>query len=153
MAILIEDGTGIIDADSYVSVVEADSFFQTRNETSWTGGGKEASLIIASEYIDITYSFIGNKLNPNQGLEFPRDILGFPNAIKKAVMFIALKDLNNELLYSDSNVVKRTKIDVIETEYFESPTSSFKQTFKYVDNLLAPYLINVKKSQSLVELY
>lgn len=150
---ITEDGTGLVDADSYVSVSEADSFFSTRNETSWFGGGKEASLLIASEYIDITYSFLGNKLNPNQGLEFPRDILGFPNAIKKAVMFIALKDLNNENLFLDNNLIKKTKVDVLETEYFKPQDSTFLKTFKYVDSLLAPYIVNVKKSQSPVELY
>ena len=36
MALVVEDGTGITNANAYVSVAEADSYFQARNNASWS---------------------------------------------------------------------------------------------------------------------
>lgn len=77
MAIVVEDGTGLDNAESYGSVVEADAYFTKRGVVRWTDTTtqqKEIALINATETIDLLLGlvFIGVKLKENQALQFPR---------------------------------------------------------------------------------
>ena len=101
MAFLVEDGTGVTDANSYLSVADADTYWGDRvNATSpdgnaWTDASqseKEGALIEASAYLDATYDWVWNNpphwqssVNPisplaaytplvseDQGLKWPR---------------------------------------------------------------------------------
>ena len=101
MAFLVEDGTGVTDANSYLSVADADTYWDDRvNATSpdgnaWTDAtqsDKEGALIEASSYLDATYDWVWNNpphwqdsvnplsppsaytplVNENQGLKWPR---------------------------------------------------------------------------------
>ena len=76
MAFTVEDGTGLPDANSYVDVDFADSYFQERGITAWTGGdeAKQAWLIQATDYIEQVFAwrFVGVKMTEEQGLAWPR---------------------------------------------------------------------------------
>lgn len=78
MPLVLEDGTGLASANSYVSETDADTYFDDRATTDWTGdttSDKEAALIRASAAIDATYRarFPGWRSNGrDQGLEWPR---------------------------------------------------------------------------------
>lgn len=37
MSLIVEDGTGLPDAESYASVAFADAYFTARNNSAWTG--------------------------------------------------------------------------------------------------------------------
>lgn len=100
--ISVEDGTGMADSNSYVSVVSADAYFSARGVSEWQDIGetaKEAALIRATDYVDNIFQWHGKKLNPNQSLRFPRsnlidyegnEISGIPNCLKQAVCDAAL---------------------------------------------------------------
>jgi hypothetical protein len=79
MTIIVEDGSGIIGANSYASVAYADSYFTLRGITTWTGANslKEAALIKATDYIDLRFRrrFIGWKQFDPQ--EFAQNSLTF----------------------------------------------------------------------------
>lgn len=52
MTLIVEDGTGIISANSYGMITEADAYFTARANTAWTGDDtvKSAALIAACDY-------------------------------------------------------------------------------------------------------
>lgn len=82
MALVVEDGTGKSDAESYVSISEVDSYFSLRGVADWDGlpaspsptAAQEAILRKATEYIDSTYAelFKGSRVVSDQALAWPR---------------------------------------------------------------------------------
>lgn len=80
MALIVEDGTGKPDANSYVSLAVALDYAQTRGIAAWTADGaadatRSAALIRATAFIDATYRgrFPGYRTQGRrQGLEWPR---------------------------------------------------------------------------------
>ena len=96
MSLIVEDGTGIENANSFVDVVYADDYFSTRGVADWallTQEQKEVFLIKATDYINNGFKWYGQKLTTTQSLKFPRKNLvdedgepvnGVPTAIKDA---------------------------------------------------------------------
>lgn len=99
---VVEDGTGKTDANSYVSVVFADDYFSSRGVTEWTSltnDAKEQALIRATDYIDNIFQWCGKQVSSEQSLRFPRvnlkdyegnEITGIPNRLKQAVCDVAV---------------------------------------------------------------
>ena len=59
MSIVVEDGTGKTDANSFASVGYADTYFGDRQIDAWTSltsPVKEAALIKATDYITVWFS-------------------------------------------------------------------------------------------------
>lgn len=141
----VEDGTGLSTAQSYVSVADADTYHTAHGNTTWTGVDalKEAALVRATQALDARYSWQGFRLVETQALDWPRydayDVDGYylsgvPQGIKDALCELALLELvtPGELTESVEVSVKREKVGVLETEYFERPTTSYPA----VDNAL-----------------
>lgn len=77
MALVVEDGNGISNSDSYMSITEATDYHDKRGNTKWGFVGAdthEVALRVASETIDLIYgnNFLGSVWNNNQALLFPR---------------------------------------------------------------------------------
>lgn len=79
MAFTVEDGTGLANANAYVSVADADAYFADRGEpTAWAGAStteKEQAIVKATDYIEKRFSrrFVGVKGSSDQALSWPRD--------------------------------------------------------------------------------
>ena len=82
MAFVLEDGTGLVNANGYIDTTFADTYHADRGNDGWVGndGDKEAAIVEASDYIDITFRFRGLKKVArrggnitSQGLEWPRE--------------------------------------------------------------------------------
>lgn len=74
MALVVEDGTGLADANSYVSETDFDAYCDDR-AISPTSGDVEAALVRASASLDGAYraQYPGYRTNTRvQGLEWPR---------------------------------------------------------------------------------
>ncbi|WP_148716486.1 DnaT-like ssDNA-binding protein [Chitinolyticbacter meiyuanensis] len=149
MALVIEDGTGRIDADSFVSVADADIYHSGRGNTAWaslTSDVKEQRLRNAASYLSFSWSYGGSLYNLDQALAFPRlingvkyDVSGAPARVKQAQMELALQaSLTGASAVGTAQVI-RQKVDVIETEYAEGVVST-SERYPYVTNLLVPYL-------------
>ena len=54
MAFVTEDGTGLAEANSYVSVAEADAYHADRGNAAWIGedSAKQSALIKATDYLE-----------------------------------------------------------------------------------------------------
>jgi len=79
MALVVEDGTGKADAESYISVADADTYHSNRNSTSWavlSTAVKEACLRKATEYMVNQYRtrWLGVRVESSTGqaLDWPR---------------------------------------------------------------------------------
>ena len=58
MSLIVEDGTGKSNAESYISVADADTYHSNRDNTDWaalTTAEKERLLRIATDYMVAVY--------------------------------------------------------------------------------------------------
>lgn len=143
---VVEDGTGLSNADSFVSVAYADTYFTTRGVSAWASlTNKEALLIKATDYIEAVYSesWKGVTLNDTQSLSFPRiidDATVYPDRLLKAVCELALKANSGDLLVDVEQRTIEEKIDVITVKYAEY--SDQKTQYSMVYGLISPYLLS-----------
>lgn len=79
MALTVEDGTGLADADAFVSVADCDTYCTNKGLTDWTGAAsspadeKEAAIRRATAYLSDSFRWKGYKLNGrSQALAWPR---------------------------------------------------------------------------------
>jgi hypothetical protein len=78
MAFVVEDGTGISNANAYAAEAFVDSYHTDRLNAAWTSltdsALKQAAIIKATDYIDYRWDFIGDrkKAFELQSLKWPR---------------------------------------------------------------------------------
>jgi hypothetical protein len=167
---IVEDGTGISTANSYLTVQEADDYFTTYGNTNWDAvtADKELALIQATQSIDLLY---GEKYISYKAIEAPGALLWprqwcydnnqqlitdstIPVTLKRAVSELALMSLMGEdiiPLENDENGVKlsRIQIDVIEIETQYANEKKVSETFtgfRKIDLLLSAILVKKTKT-------
>jgi len=84
MALIKEDGTGLIDANTYADVADADAFQLLRGLVLWEDAFddvKEAALVRATDYIESRWALIfqGTINTDEQAATQPRSGNDFPN--------------------------------------------------------------------------
>lgn len=133
--IVIEDGSVVSGANSYVTVAEFTQFCSDRNITISSTYGDESELLIkAMDYFE-QQPFQGIKNIETQPLQFPRADLwidsylvasdAIPQLVKDAQITIAISIMQgNDPLSSLDRTVKRERIDVLEIEYMDNSSSS-----------------------------
>ena len=159
MTIVVETGTGDPAAESYISVAEADAYFESVGETSWGSkpyGQKETALRRATNYIGETYQlrWKGCRASTTQALDWPRlDVESgalagtgnpivpstkIPVALRRATAQFALQALLGNLSPVLKPIVLSKTIGPIKVVY----DNNSRESNKYVtqDKLLAPYL-------------
>jgi hypothetical protein len=142
MALIVEDGTGDPDANSYVSQADASAYLALMGVTLWaalTSDEKDAKLIMAKLLVDdgATYIYDGDRVGTEQSGEWPR--LGatygrtgpevpsdtIPPEIRRA-QIVAAGGLTDGTINSggspgslgESGLVKSKKVDTLEVVYF-----------------------------------
>lgn len=112
---VVEDGTGLENADSYVSVEFADDYFSARGVSAWKDiedEAKEQCLVRATDYIDNMFRWYGKKMSASQALRFPRtnlkdyegsEITGIPTCLKQAVCDAAMIAVDGSELFHKDN--------------------------------------------------
>ena len=78
--LIVEDETGIDDANSYTDIATVDAYHHLRDNTVWTEAtehDKVAALIIATQYVDQRWSYQGAISFEDAGSGFPQALL-FP---------------------------------------------------------------------------
>jgi hypothetical protein len=153
--LIVEDGTGKPDAESYCTVDYADSYFIDRGIAGWDDlppSIKEQSLRKATDYM-ATYStrWTGYRVSSTQALDWPRidarnDAIGYrgtnayfssneiPSEVRKACAELAFRSSTSTLAPDAGQTVIREKVGPIETEYAQGSSSATR--FRFVDNLL-----------------
>jgi hypothetical protein len=132
MALIVENGTIVPNADSYVSVADYQTWADARG-FEYDDTVIESQILRAMDYIE-TLRFIGQKSTKAQSLQFPRvgvvvdgfelDFNEIPEQLKKAV-FESVK-AESEGVSQLANVERRTvreKVGEIEVEYAQNSNS------------------------------
>lgn len=161
MALIIEDGTIVVGANSYVTVAEAKAYAISRGENFPTVDTQiETLLYNAMDYVEAYRSqFSGQKVETTQATQWPRlnvTIDGndfpsdqIPNELKQAQCQLAVdKYAIGDLTPStDGYAVSMEKVDVIEVQYASGGRLSGQSlpaepTFPKADTFLEPLLKN-----------
>ena len=125
--IVVEDGSGKTDSNSYISEAGLTTYATDRGIT--LTGDAAVLLIQAMDYIE-QQPFKGYKLTDDQALQWPRGnvmIDGYsvgtdeiPVLLQDALCEVALGvDAGNNPLAAEGRSTKREKVDVIEVEYMD----------------------------------
>ena len=152
MSLIIENGSGKIDSESYIDLAYL-SAYATKRGLDITGI-TEANIIKAMDYFESSYQFKGTKLLETQALAFPRLINGvveYPVRVKNAVCELTIKSKSAELLADSERATKREKVGDIEVEYSEY--SRDEVNYNFVVNLIMPWLSGSSFSSSIVRTY
>lgn len=163
MPLIVEDGSGIANADSYCSLAEASAYHADRGNTLWATGmsdtEREQALRRGTEYMVQVYRdlWAGSRKTIAQSLDWPRYEVpikdsptgygAFPSyyaddevplAVRQACAVMAFKAASGDLAPDVGTPVKREKVGPIEVEYQDGA----RQTVRYqvLDNMLAPFL-------------
>jgi hypothetical protein len=154
MALIVEDGSGKSDSESYISVADASSYHTARGNTAWaalaTDALREAALRRATDYMRQAYRsrWQGYKVNEDQALDWPRydvEVEGYaidsdivPTEIKNACAELALRasaaDLNPDLTQG----VLSEQVGSIQVTY-DKASPQFTR-YRAIDAILSPYL-------------
>lgn len=157
MTLIVEDGTGKVDAESYGSVAAANTYHTNRLNTGWddfSDAEKEGALRKASQYIDITYGsrFPGYQLTSTQALLWPRvwTIYGqggtggyfgptpispvLPNQVVQATFEAALRAASADLLPDTDAPVASTTVGPLSVTYFQGDQRG--KTYPLIDRII-----------------
>lgn len=147
--LIVEDGTGITNADSYVASVDCDTYHANFGNAAWAGAtqtAKDAALRQATQYLDSHYRFTGYQLTYQQALLWPRSnvwIYGvyvrWPvKRVVQACCELALRALTGKLQADVSDQVNLSeKVGDIEVRHAYSANAG-QVRFAVVDDLLKP---------------
>jgi hypothetical protein len=130
---VVEDGTGLSNSNSYVSVSEADDILSTNiHATSWslkTLQDKEKLLAWATRLIDTKATWFGHKTYSSSSLRWPRtgitskdsveiELDEIPKQLKEATSEMArfLVDTDRTVEQSKDGIIS-LKVDVIEMKF------------------------------------
>ena len=157
--LIVEDNTGLINANVYASVDEFRQFAELNGIKIENVENEQIAiyLVRATNFIDsLENRMIGKRLNPEQALAFPRQQLnscsGNPHLydmrnLKKALFYaVEAQCLGFSLLpvnVSKDDIIKKEKIDVLEVQYSEDMlTDVLFGKFPMVERYLSQYLIS-----------
>lgn len=156
MAFVVEDGTGKTDATSFVSVADADTYFEDRGNTTWAiepSSKKQQALITATQYVEACYQWAaGVRTSRTQSLSWPRldavDNEGYyfesdeiPQRVKDAVCELAVRALSETLLEDTTQKVLSEAIAFGVSVTYD-PNSPQSKQFALVDRILAPLVMS-----------
>lgn len=164
MALIVEDGTGLANAESYVSVADATAYHARMGNTAWAAissdATKEQLLRKATDYMIAQYrfQFAGYRQYSTQALDWPRlyvpltDVLSanvfaqyvdsgtVPTTVKNACAELALKANSATLMEDLTQGVIREKVDVIEVEYDKYSPQPIR--YAQVDAMLSAFFVS-----------
>lgn len=159
MTLVVEDGTGKADAESYISVSDATAYHASRGNSAWAAIAsdtvREQLLRKATDYMLYTYrgSWLGERKTDAQRLDWPRYSAWpedrqtelpddeVPQDIAQACAELALIANTTSLTPSVTRGKKKVKVGPLEVEYDGSaPTAT---AFVAASVRLAYYLCGV----------
>lgn len=163
MAFTPEDGTGLIDANAYITLAYANAYHMERGNSNWTGpdAARQEAIVRATDYIETRWgqSFRGEPefLDTPQALSFPRvciydrngvAIEGVPEVLKRATAEYALRALTSALMPDPTRPDSGTSGPVTSIREKVGPIES---ETRYAFGLTTPELVSVPAADRLVQ--
>jgi len=162
MTLIVEDGSIVTDANSYVDLDTIKAYALERLVTLGTDPVIESFAIKAMEYIESKRDqFQGLKVSGTQSLQFPRyylEIDGYefpsdsiPNILQKAQCQLVIEQTNGvDIMPTNTEpAIKKEVVGPITTEFAVSTGSYFEPFISSVENLLKPLLKQASKGFSI----
>lgn len=157
MALIVEDGSGLTNAESYASVAEFKDYADKvgHDYTGYTDTKIEQALRRATTWLDARYarSFKGEQTKTDQALQWPRTGVWYrlfsvgaftiPDKLKNALCEAAWRELVTPQSLSPDRTenVKRDRVGDVETE-FRSQAVGLAPSFPAVDSLLVDLVMD-----------
>lgn len=152
--LILEDGTGVAGANSYIDATYAKEYAAVRGIDIGTDEQIEINLVLAAEYMDYAGPYKGVVHNLFQGLEFPRDGLMYrghalPDGTlhenvknAQAQLLIDIKESGALLTTNRKFALKRRKFDILELEYAVGASAMYEPSAKHptFDHLLRDFV-------------
>lgn len=151
MALIVEDGTGLANAESYISVAFFYAYHLAMGNTAAADLSEtqvEQALRRATQHLDTNYTFTGDRKTITQRLEWPR-VSGqlyytyttftysyaWPvRCVQEACAELALRSSSATLIPDETQGIKSEKIGPITVVYADGSASQTRYTL--IDNML-----------------
>jgi len=128
MALIVESGAGLPDAEAYISVAEADAYFAARGNAAWAAlntAAKEAALRLGADYMEAAYGpkWKGERVSDTQALSWPRGGIdgvaddAVPVAVQRANAELAVRASAGPLMADQGAQVKSETVGPISVTY------------------------------------
>jgi hypothetical protein len=154
MALIVEDGTIVAGAESYITVADATAYFAARGNTAWSGLAsdtlREQALRKGTDYMEATYGlrWKGDRVSELQALSWPRsgayangfliDSDAVPLPVRFACAELAVRASTADLLSDPGAQVKSETVGPISVTYQDGARQQTR--YEAIDRMLAPYL-------------
>lgn len=152
MAIVVESGTGLPNAEAYISTADADTYHSNRGNSAWASlaaPAKEAALRQATDFMSTALRWAGVRATATQALDWPRigtELNGFPVAanvvpepVRRACAELALRASAGSLLPDAEQAVVEETVGPLTTKY-AAPSASGAGMFPSVVAMLSGLL-------------
>ena len=140
ITLVVENGTGLPDANSYCDLDYAVEYCTMKGYTDWlklSENQQKIFIIRGTEFVDNFYTWKGIRHRQSQSMAFPRDDIydddrypvdGIPDKLKKACIEAAFLNASSSAntLFStkdENGKAKKQKVDTLEVEYFNAEQS------------------------------
>lgn len=162
MTLIVENGTGLANAESYCTVAEATTYHSNLGNSAWaalaTDAIREQCLRKATAYMLQRYrpKWAGWRKTTTQALDWPRynvpikdapvlyggspsyyDDASVPQVVKDACASLALRAATATLFADESRTVSSESVGPISVTYDASSSQAVR--YKEIDTMLAPY--------------
>ena len=153
MSLIVEDGTGVTDANAYISLAEFKAYATARfiDIDDYENDQINGAIVIASvDFISVNYDFKGTKLTDTQGMTLPTNEVGINSDIKIATYQAAMLSLTGRLFVDATELSVNGSVTLDSksvgslsktTEYSEGGrTYTSKYPTDNIDDRLSEYL-------------
>jgi hypothetical protein len=152
-SLVVEDGTGLPGADSYIAVADLRTYCANLNyaiDASVEDAFLETRLRAATNWIDTAFRYKGTKVTATQSLEFPRAnlldwssmaVTGVPLRVAKACAELAYKAIADVELFQDlerGGLIQHEQIGPISTTY--DPNAPAQKVYQQAMGFLEQYV-------------
>lgn len=151
VTLVIEDGTGVEDANTYATVAEAKKYAADRSVDLGTDDVIAGNLVLAADFMETEGPYKGVQFSEDQGLSFPRaertgsPSLGIPKKVKNAQcqLLLDIKESGALLTTSRQFALKRRKLEGLEQEWAVGAYASYKPSAAHpmYDHLMSGFLL------------
>ena len=121
--IIVEDGSGVADANSYIS--EADLTTYTTDRSITLSGSADVLILKSMDYIEVQ-RYIGERATETQELEWPRKNTGvydddeIPDPLIKAQLALCVEiDTGNDPMTGVDRETKSERVGEVSVEYMD----------------------------------
>jgi len=155
MELIVEDGSGVVGANSYVSADDYLTWAAARGLPELEQEQVEIAAVQAVDYLQIEVCYSGYRVDEEQALEYPRTSVyingvlfaddAVPSQLKQAQMHLMSAVLSGVPLMPNvsgnaADYVVKEKVGPIETTFADATVFNGRTSFTAVERLLAPLL-------------